>query len=201
MKKIGVYGGTFDPVHNGHVSLAIDAVDMVSLDAVIFMPVYIQPFKQGKKLTDGTDRLRMLELAAEDHPALAVSDYEMKSEGVSYTYKTLRMLKDVYEEEDKIFFLCGTDSFLKIETWMNAEELLDSYSYIVGTRPGYKEEELKETIERIRREHGTEIVKIKNRQVDVSSTLIRERAAGGLSVTGLVPEKVERYIVENGLYK
>ena len=81
------------------------------------------------------------------------------------------------------------------------EELLDSYSYIVGTRPGYKEEELKETIERIRREHGTEIVKIKNRQVDVSSTLIRERAAGGLSVTGLVPEKVERYIVENGLYK
>lgn len=201
MKKIGVYGGTFDPVHNGHVSLAIDAVDMVSLDAVIFMPVYIQPFKQGKKLADGTDRLRMLELAAEDHPALAVSDYEMKSEGVSYTYKTLRMLKDVYEEEDKIFFLCGTDSFLKIETWMNAEELLDSYSYIVGTRPGYKEEELKETIERIRADHGTEIVKIKNRQVDVSSTLIRERAAGGLSVTGLVPEKVERYIVENGLYK
>ncbi|MBQ1401594.1 MAG: nicotinate-nicotinamide nucleotide adenylyltransferase, partial [Firmicutes bacterium] len=131
----------------------------------------------------------------------AVSDYEMKSEGVSYTYKTLRMLKDVYEEEDKIFFLCGTDSFLKIETWMNAEELLDSYSYIVGTRPGYKEEELKETIERIRADHGTEIVKIKNRQVDVSSTLIRERAAGGLSVTGLVPEKVERYIVENGLYK
>ncbi|MDO4860031.1 MAG: nicotinate-nucleotide adenylyltransferase [Bacillota bacterium] len=201
MKKIGVYGGTFDPVHNGHVSLAIDAVDMVSLDAVIFMPVYIQPFKQGKKLADGTDRLRMLELAAEDHPVLAVSDYEMKSESVSYTYKTLRMLKGVYEEEDKIFFLCGTDSFLKIETWMNAEELLDSYSYIVGTRPGYKEEELKETIERIRREHGTEIVKIKNRQVDVSSTLIRERAAGGLSVTGLVPEKVERYIVENGLYK
>ena len=201
MKKIGVYGGTFDPVHNGHVSLAIDAVDMVSLDAVIFMPVYIQPFKQGKKLADGTDRLRMLELAAEDHPTLAVSDYEMKSEGVSYTYKTLRMLKDVYEEEDKIFFLCGTDSFLKIETWMNAEELLDSYSYIVGTRPGYKEEELKETIERIRADHGTEIVKIKNRQVDVSSTLIRERAAGGLSVTGLVPEKVERYIVENGLYK
>ena len=201
MKKIGVYGGTFDPVHNGHVSLAIDAVDMVSLDAVIFMPVYIQPFKQGKKLADGTDRLRMLELAAEDHPALTVSDYEMKSEGVSYTYKTLRMLKDVYEEEDKIFFLCGTDSFLKIETWMNAEELLDSYSYIVGTRPGYKEEELKETIERIRADHGTEIVKIKNRQVDVSSTLIRERAAGGLSVTGLVPEKVERYIVENGLYK
>ena len=201
MKKIGVYGGTFDPVHNGHVSLAIDAVDMVSLDAVIFMPVYIQPFKQGKKLADGTDRLRMLELAAEDHPALAVSNYEMKSESVSYTYKTLRMLKDVYEEEDKIFFLCGTDSFLKIETWMNAEELLDSYSYIVGTRPGYKEEELKETIERIRADHGTEIVKIKNRQVDVSSTLIRERAAGGLSVTGLVPEKVERYIVENGLYK
>ena len=201
MKKIGVYGGTFDPVHNGHVSLAADAVKMASLDEMIFMPVYIQPFKQDKKLTAGDDRLAMLKLASEKEPAFTVSDYEMKSEGVSYTYKTLRVLKESYGEDDSICFICGTDSFLKIETWMNAGELLDNYSYIVGTRPGYREDELAETIERIRREHGTEITKIKNHQVDVSSTMIRERAAAGLSITGLVPESVERYIIENGLYR
>ena len=201
MKKIGVYGGSFDPVHNGHVSLAKDAVDMVSLDAIIFMPVYIQPFKQGKKITDGSDRLAMLKLAAEEYPAFAVSDYEMKSEGVSYTYKTLRVLKEAYEEGDKLYFLCGTDSFLKIETWMNAGELLDNYSYIVGTRPGYREDELNETIERIRAQHGTEIVAIQNHRVDVSSTVIRERRAEGLEITGLVPAAVERYIIENGLYR
>ena len=201
MKKIGVYGGTFDPVHNGHVSLAADAVNMASLDEMIFMPVYVQPFKQDRKLTSGSDRLAMLKLASEEEHAFRVSDYEMKSEGVSYTYKTLRALKESYDKNDSIYFICGTDSFLKIETWMNASELLDSYSYIVGTRPGYREDELTETIERIRRDHGTEIVKIRNHQVDVSSTMIRERAAVGISITGLVPERVERYIIENGLYK
>ena len=201
MRKIGVYGGTFDPVHNGHVSLAKDAAEQAPLDMVIFMPVYVQPFKQDKRPTGGDHRLAMLKLAAEEDPVLRVSDYEMRQEGVSYTYKTLRALKENCDEDDRIFFICGTDSFLKIETWMNAGELLDRYSYIVGTRPGYREEELKETIERIRADHGTDIVKINNRRVDVSSTMIRERAVGGLSLTGLVPESVERYIIENRLYR
>lgn len=201
MKKIGVYGGTFDPIHNGHLSLAADAVDMAGLDDMIFMPVYIQPFKQDKKLTDGNDRLAMLRLAIEEHPAFAVSNYEMRTEGVSYTYKTLRVIKDAYDKDDKLYFICGTDSFIKIETWKNAEELLDRYSYIVGTRPGYREDELKETIERIRAAHGTEILDIKNRKVDVSSTMIREKVKNGEPVTGLVPETVERYIRIYGLYR
>ena len=201
MRKIGVFGGTFDPVHNGHVSLAKDAADQAQLDQVVFMPVYVQPFKQGKKTAEGSDRLTMLRLAVDSDPRLAVSDYEIASEAVSYTYRTLRALKGSFGEDTEIFFICGTDSFLKIESWMKAEELLDRYSFVVGTRPGYKEEELKETIGRIRKNHGTEIVKINNRRVDVSSTVIRERTAAGLSVTGLVPEKVERYIIENRLYR
>ena len=201
MKKIGVYGGTFDPIHNGHLSLAADAVDMAGLDDMIFMPVYIQPFKQDKKLTDGNDRLAMLRLAIEEHPAFAVSNYEMRTEGVSYTYKTLRVIKDAYDKDDKLYFICGTDSFIKIETWKNAEELLTKYSYVIGTRPGYKQEELKLCIKRIREAYNTEIINIDNVQIDVSSTEIREILGRGDSAKGLISVEVERYIKEHGLYE
>ena len=136
--KIGIFGGTFDPVHLGHVSLAEDACEQAGLKEVIMVPARIQPFKQDKHTASGHDRLRMLALEAEWNDRITVSSYELDNEGVSYTYLTLRAMQERHPD-DELYFICGADSLLKIHTWMNADELLTSYSYIIGAWPGYKE--------------------------------------------------------------
>ena len=148
MKRIGILGGTFDPVHCGHIHLAEDAMKQGGLDEVIFIPARLQPFKLGKKITSGEDRLAMLQLATEHTPGFAVSSYELDAEGVSYTYLTLRALQKEYGEDARLYFITGTDAFLKIELWMMAEELLTNYGFLIGTRPGYREDELAECIAR-----------------------------------------------------
>ncbi len=199
--KIGIMGGSFDPVHNGHIGLAEDAVTMAGMDEVIMIPAGIQPFKQDRRTESGEDRFRMLALVAGQNDHITVSRNELDCEGVSYTYLTLRRIQEM-NRNAKLYFICGTDSFLKIDTWKNSRELLSNYSYIVGyDRPGYRHNELQEAIERISRNYGTDIITIHNRQFDVSSTEIRERIAEGKSIAHLVPPAVERYIRENELYR
>ncbi|MGN0702315.1 MAG: nicotinate-nucleotide adenylyltransferase [Lentihominibacter sp.] len=199
--KIGIMGGSFDPVHNGHIGLAEDAVTMAGMDEVIMIPARIQPFKQDRQTESGEDRFRMLALVAGQNDSITVSRNELDWEGVSYTYLTMRRIQEM-KRNARLYFICGTDSFLKIDTWKNSEELLTCYSYIVGCdRPGYRHNELVEAIDRISRKYGTEIITINNRQFDVSSTEIRERIAVGESISHLVPPAVERYIIENELYR
>ena len=199
--KIGILGGSFDPIHLGHVNLALDAKKAVGLDKVIFIPAAKQPFKLDKKPASGQDRLEMIKLAVEDIEGLEVSSYELDEEGISYTYLTVRAMRRLYGDDAELYFITGTDTFLKIEIWKNAEELLTGLSYIIGTRPGYKQQEFDECADRIYEKYGTEILNINNTQYDISSTEIRERVAKGLTCHDLIPEKVERYIIENGLYK
>lgn len=200
MKRIGILGGTFDPVHCGHLHLAEDAMKQGGLDEVIFIPARIQPFKLGKKITSGKDRIAMLQLATEHTPDFSVSSYELDADGVSYTYLTLRALQKKYGQDARLYFITGTDAFLKIELWMKAEELLTNYGFIIGTRPGYREEELAGCIARVRENFHTEVIHINNRKYDISSTQIRERIQNGTTAGELLPEAVERYIRENGLY-
>lgn len=201
MKKIGIFGGTFDPVHLGHINLALDAKLQAGLDKVIFIPAKLQPFKLDKRVTDGKDRLAMLREAVSDISGLEVSSYELDAEGISYTYLTMRAMKKAFGDDAKLYFIMGTDSFLKLETWKNSRELLETCSYIIGTRPGYKHEELELCIERICRDYNTEVRNIDNVQLDISSTEIRRRIDKGISCGDLIPDKVERYIKDNGLYK
>lgn len=201
IKKIGIFGGSFDPVHLGHTGLAEDAVKQAGLDKVVFIPAGIQPFKLDKKQASGEDRLEMLRLAAGNAERFEISTYELDNEGVSYSYLTMRAMKEMYGEDVKLYFITGTDAFLKIDKWKNAEELLTEYSYVIGTRPGYKQEELRLYIEDIRRKYGTEIINIDNVQVDVSSTEIRDIISRGGSAEGLISPEVERYIKDNGLYE
>ena len=198
--KIGIFGGTFDPVHLGHVSLAEDACEQAGLKEVIMVPARIQPFKQDKHTASGHDRLRMLALEAEGNDRITVSSYELDNEGVSYTYLTLRAMQERHPD-DELYFICGADSLLKIHTWMNADELLTSYSYIIGARPGYKENEVQEQIQRLHETYGTNIILINNKQMDISSTEIRDRLAAGQSASDLISPKVERYIKEHELYR
>ena len=201
MKKIGILGGTFDPVHLGHINLAIDAKAQAGLDKVIFVPAKLQPFKLDKNVTAGEHRLAMIKEAIDGIDGLEVSPYELEAEGISYTYLTVRAMKKRFGTDARLYFITGTDSFLKIETWKNAEELIRSCSYIIGTRPGYRQEELDECVSRIRDIYNTEILFLNNTQLDISSTEIRERLERGIPSGDLIPAEVERYITEHGLYR
>lgn len=200
-EKIGIFGGSFDPVHLGHTGLAADAVKQVGLDKVVFVPAKLQPFKLDKKLTSGDARMEMLRLATADMDNVEISSYELDAEGISYSYLTMRAMQEKYGESAKLYFITGTDTFLQINKWTNAEEMITSYSYVIGTRPGYKQEELDAFIDKQRRKYGTEIININNTQIDVSSTEIRDMLRAGKSAAGLISGEVERYIRENGLYE
>jgi len=201
IRKIGIFGGSFDPVHLGHTGLAEDAMKQAGLEKVIFIPAKLQPFKLDKKLTSGEDRTEMLKLALGKAAGFEISTYELDNEGVSYSYLTMRAMQEKYGTDVKLYFITGTDAFLKIEQWKNAEELLTDYSYVIGTRPGYKQDELRSCMKNIHKRYGTEIININNVQVDVSSTEIRDIISRGGSAEGLISAEVERYIRSNGLYE
>ena len=200
--KIGIFGGTFDPVHCGHVGLAVQAIERLNLDKVIFVPAKLQPFKVGQEIMYGEERIKMLKMAidelAKDAP-IEISDIELYREGLSYTIDTLNAFREIYPEA-KIYFILGTDALLKINKWKSAEELLTKFSLAVGMRPGYKNEALDECIDEIRKVYNTDITKLNNEQIDISSTVLRTVSSGKELKDGVVPESVERYIEENGLY-
>ena len=201
IRRIGIMGGSFDPVHLGHVGLAKDSLHQADLDMITVIPASVQPFKQDVKKASGQDRINMLEIAFGDDPDIDVCNYELEQEGVSYTYLTLRAMKERFGQDAKIWFIVGTDSLLKLETWKNSDELLTEYSYIVGSRPGYMEEDLDNTIGYLEDEYGTGIIKIRNSLYDISSTQIREKVQKGEDISELVGKEVERYIKEHGLYR
>lgn len=207
--KIGIFGGSFDPVHNGHIGLARRALVSGAADKVIFVPAAIQPFKQDKHPADGNDRMNMIRLAAEDMPDTEVSGYELsRPHEVSYTINTLNAMRELYGGKNEIRFIVGADSFIKIHTWTRAEELLENYVIIVGVRPGYLESEAAAQAKALKERYGASVIMLENPPVDISSTEIRKAAASGFAGTGAaaekvrdaVPEKVREYIIEKGLY-
>lgn len=201
MRKLGILGGSFDPVHNGHIGLAVDARNQLGLDEVLLIPAKLQPFKLDKNMVSGEQRLEMIKLAVDDKPGLTPCDYELQQEQISYTYKTLMAISEMEGPDTEVYFLTGTDSFLQIDRWKNADEMLRTYNFVVGSRPGYKDDELRERIEFLKKEYNTNVIKVDNNQLNISSTDIRHKLESGEGLSGLVPEVVERYIIEHGLYK
>lgn len=201
MSRIGVFGGSFDPVHLGHLSLASDALAQAGLDVVLFMPVSMQPFKLDANLSTDAHRLEMLRIATQHNPGFEVSELEIETGGISYTYLTLRRIRELLGPGEDLSFIAGTDSFLKIHTWKNADELLSENGILVGHRPGYKEDELEAQMHRVCSDYGTSVQVIDNKRLDISATDIRQRVATGLPIGHLVPPEVERYIAAHGLYR
>jgi len=201
VKRVGVLGGSFDPVHYGHLCLAQDARDMAGLDEVILMPAKLQPFKLDKHLTEPADRLEMLRIAAMLLENISVSSKELDADRISYTATTLGELREEFTDRDKLYFITGTDSFIALGTWYKADELLSDNGIVVGIRPGYREDEVEQKSALYRTAFGTEVIIIKNRRLDISSTEIRERVRKGESTEGLLPQEVRDYIDEHRIYK
>jgi nicotinate-nucleotide adenylyltransferase len=190
MTKFGIFGGTFDPIHNGHLITAQYVLETRKLDQIIFMPNSVSPMKIGSKSASAHDRMEMLKLALEPVEAFTYSSYEIDKGDVSYTVDTLRDLKSEYEYLELII---GLDNLLIFDKWYEPDEIADLAHLVVLKR----ESELSNTPNRF-----FDIAELINTPViEISSTEIRERIERNLSIDFLVPQKVKEYIQDNNLYK
>ena len=199
--RIGIFGGSFDPIHTGHLMLAESARTEAGLDRLIILPAYESPFKVGQSNAGSEDRMQMAILAAEGNENMEVSSFDIDKGKVSFMVDLLMEMEEMFAPEDKFYFISGTDSILKIEKWKGSDILLTRYGFVVGSRPGYRTEELTQHVEHLRKTYGTDIRIVDIPQVDISSTDIRQRCRDGRTIKYLVPDKVEKYIIQHGLYK
>jgi nicotinate-nucleotide adenylyltransferase len=199
IRKYGIYGGSFDPIHIGHVSLADSAVKECGLDRLIFMPAYISPFKQNRKVTDGKDRCGMIESVLGFNKAFRLSTYELQREEPSYTIETLRHWDSMLDGD--LYFVLGFDSVIQLDMWYQGEEILRNYHLVTARRPHTDDLEGMQIVEKFRSEYNADITVMDMPPVDASSTIIRKLVKEGKPVTGLVPPGVEEYIIEHKLYR
>jgi nicotinate-nucleotide adenylyltransferase len=198
--RIGIFGGSFDPVHSGHLLLAEQALEEAQLDKVLFMPAFIQPFKQDSKVSANEHRLAMLRLAIEDNSRFGITEVELENEDISYTIVSLRKLKAEFGDDCDIVFVVGTDMFINLEKWYMAEELMRDYEISVGLRDGEAEKEAVVTRDYLMNRYSAKIRLMRNRKFEVASTEIRNKVREGGSIRYLVPSKVRDYIYESKLF-
>jgi nicotinate-nucleotide adenylyltransferase len=212
--RTGVLGGTFDPVHEGHVKAAEAARQALALDRVLFIPAHEPPHRPARPHASAFHRFAMVSLAIAPYPHFEASDVELEGSGPSYTADTLRRLHDGGCEASQLFFILGTDAFAEIATWHEYPAVLDLAQFAVISRAGQSPAILRERLPdlaprmRVVTEPPFEmapgpsgaILLIESATPDVSSTRIRERAARGLSLAGLVAPEVERHIGRHRLY-
>lgn len=200
-KRIGIMGGTFNPVHNGHLIIAEDVREKAGLDRVLFIPSGQPPHKPGSEVADAEHRFEMVKRAVASNPYFEASRIEVDRNGPTYTINTLLELRDAYGDETAIFFIIGADVVPELVTWREYEKVFRLCEFIAVLRPGFDETEFSETIRRLSAEKGARILPVRSRLVDISSTDIRERCRDGRSIKYLVPGPVEEYIVGKSLYK
>lgn len=199
MKKYGIFGGSFNPIHYGHLMICEYIKEEMGLDKVIFIPTGNPPHKELELSAE--DRYEMVRLAISPNPDFEISDIETTRVKKSYTVDTIRELKKIYKEE-KLYFLIGLDSLFQLKTWMKIGDLSQEIEFVVALRPGYLDrEEINKEIDFLRENFGTKINLIKTPLYEISSTDLRDRIREGKSLRYLIPKKVLDYIEESGFYK
>ena len=198
--KLGIFGGTFDPIHNGHLAVAEYVSTEMVLDQVIFIPAGRPWFKEGQPVTDAKHRLEMTRLGTADNPYLAVSDMEVRRDGPTYTADTLRELRGDMGEGVDFYFILGIDALNELHRWRRPTDVLDLATLVGVTRPGAERVD-GAAMESIRDGAADEVVIVDGPRVDISAADVRRRMANGLSIQGLIPQAVEEYARRNGLYK
>jgi nicotinate-nucleotide adenylyltransferase len=211
--RLGILGGTFDPIHFGHLRIAEEICEEMDLEKVLLIPGGFPPHKHEKSITPFHDRLAMTRIAAQDSSLLEVLDLEGRRNGPSYSIETLREIHRLYKDNVDIFFIIGMDAFLEINTWKEYKNLFKESNFVVLKRPGFSFEELEPFI--ISMEVGFKRMSDSNTfatpsgnlliykeatLMDISSTRIREMVAAGRSIRFLLPEAVRVYIIEKSLY-
>ena len=187
--KIGILGGTFNPIHIGHLILAEEAREKLNLDKIIFVPTFLPPHKDNSDIVPARDRLAMVKLAIKGNRYFSVSDIEIKRDGRSYTIDTLKEFKKKYGQ-DELYFIIGSDLLKYLDEWKDLDEINKLVKFVVVTRPGYPLEKIPSYIKTMA-----------IRAVDVSAFEIRKCIKDNKSFGYLVPDSVYSYIINKKLYK
>lgn len=212
--RVAIYGGTYDPIHYGHLRVAEEVRETLGLDRVVFVPAYANPFKEGEAGSPAEVRCELVRAAIEGNPGFEVSDMEISRPETSYTINTVRAFHDLNPGVLDLSLVMGTDSFNDIRMWCDYEDLLAEASIIVVPRPGFAPKKPAEAlpVELARKfwydaesggyknSFGTSLTYLSTTIMDISSTDIRERVAADRSIRYLVPPEVERIIAGRGLY-
>jgi nicotinate-nucleotide adenylyltransferase len=202
--RIGLFGGTFDPVHLGHLALVEACREGAGLHRVVLVVAGAPPHKAGRPITPAVHRVEMARLAAAGHPALSVDDRETRRAGPSYTIDTLREFRAECAPGDEVCWLIGADSLPELPSWRRAAEILDLAPVVTASRPGHDVRAgLEAVAARLGRERADRLAAgvVPMPLMGISSTDLRERAAAGRSLRYLVPDAVREYIEARGLYR
>lgn len=216
--QIGLFGGTFNPVHLGHVKVAGDIQQRFQLDRLVVIPAALPPHKVVADVVPADDRLEMARLAFEGHRGMTVSDVELKRSGPSYTVDTVRHFKSELGDSGRFFLIIGLDAFLEIQTWMHYEQLFNELPVVVMSRPGAGKPDEEASFRRQLHRHlsadytfsrdagcyrhprMTPVYFVHVSRLDISSTGVREAIRRGKPIDRLVPAAVANYIYQKGLY-
>ena len=195
MKKAAVYGGTFDPIHNGHLNLAQEVFEKTDLEEILFCPANISPRKiNSPPFATAKDRLVMVHLALLEYDHFVSIDDEIKRGGVSYTIDTLEALKEKYKDQKEISLLIAQDSLAHFLSWKDSKKIIENFEVFVGCRTNFSFDNLPKELDKLRKNFIT------TKEMEISSTDIRKRFNKGLCVDHLLPPKVLDYIYKNRLY-
>lgn len=199
-KKVGIMGGTFDPIHYGHLILAQNALDIFSLDEILFVPSGTPWLKESTKVLSKNKRVSMTGMAIEDNPDFALSTIEIDREGNSYSYETVEELKRMQPKTD-FYFIMGADSLLEIERWKHPDRLMAECTLLVAVRDDCDREGLEKQIIYLTDKYQADIRILPANRIDISSTKIRRMIREGKSVRYMLPDQVIRFIQKNHLYR
>ena len=200
MKRIGIMGGTFSPIHYGHLMLAENAYDRMNLDEIWFIPSADPPHKDSNAVLEYQHRSAMTELAIEDIPYFIRYDFEIKRDAPSYTSETLRLLHEAYPDY-KFYFIMGADSLFQLETWYEPEKVMSRAVLLAAVRDHHSDEEMNQRIQYLKDKYHADIQLINMPEIAISSDLIRSRVRNHQSIRFFVPESVRQYIIDHRLYE
>lgn len=199
MKKIAIFGGTFDPIHNGHLYIAYEALYKLNLDEIIFVPSGIPPHKTKRKLVSPFFRYEMVRIATKNEKRFTVSDYEINKKNISYTFETLEYFANKYPNTS-LYFITGADGLMDIESWKNVKEIFKLCNLVVFNRPGNNKYDIISQKGKLEEKYKGNITFLDIPLLDISSTNIRNLIAEGRNISYFVPEGVYNTIKELKLY-
>ncbi len=198
--NIGVMGGTFDPVHLGHLAVAEEARRQLNMSEVVFVPAGHPYFKAAFSISSSEHRLKMLELALADKPHFRISSIEIDRPGPSYAIDTIAGMRKEVKPDDELFFILGWDALMSLPYWQDPDKLISMCRLVAAPRPGFPAPDIL-ALDKLLPGIAQRAVVMDKPVIDISSTDIRQRVKKGVPIDNLVPETVARYIREKGLYR